>query len=170
MSEFLFEAAKTIGSLSGIFASAFLLWDRYIKHFPVAVIVATPFMEGSKNIVPILLIRNVSDRPILLSWKDGKLDQLRVGKEQSLEGVVRSVLNGETPVSLGPHAEARFPLFHPRNYDAIDADNVLEMIIKWRFAQPRIWKVDRTLNVWIRKRDLEALLEGYLEWRSEIVT
>ena len=70
MADTALEILKTIGSISGIFAAAFLIWDRYTKHFPLAIIVAQPLMPGSQNIVLFLGVANFSDRPILVSWKN----------------------------------------------------------------------------------------------------
>jgi hypothetical protein len=87
----LFEIAKTVGSLSGIFASAVLIWDRYAKHFPVAIIVARPLSHGSSQIVPFLLVKNVSDRPILITWNAGDSSRLRLAKDQSARGIMRGI-------------------------------------------------------------------------------
>ena len=115
------------------------------------------------QIVPFVYLRNVSDRPLLASWKDGNRDGLQIAKAQTAEGVVRKLLNGETTVSLGPHGEAYLPLFLPRDKEVIEPENMMEMEIKWRFAQPRIWRVDRSITVGIRKRDLEKFIDGYLK-------
>jgi hypothetical protein len=120
-------------------------------------------MEDSMQIVPFVYLRNVSDRPLLASWKDGNRDGLRIAKAQTAERVVRTLFNGETTVSLGPHGEAYLPLFLPRDKEAIEPENMMEMEIKWRFAQPRIWRVDRSVSVAIRKSDLEKLIDGYLK-------
>jgi hypothetical protein len=53
---------KIIGPISGLLTGAFLILDRYIKHFPFAVIVARPLMPGSRN-VEILSLREESQRP-----------------------------------------------------------------------------------------------------------
>jgi hypothetical protein len=157
----LYEIVKAIGAASGIFSAIFLIWDRYVKHFPVAIIVARPLIPHSQQISPFVYLRNVSDRPILISWKDG-IEGLRVAKAQTAEGVVRTLFEGETTISLGPQAEAYLPLFLPRDRDEIDPDNMMELELKWRFAQPRVWRVDRRLPVTIRKSDLEKLIDGYM--------
>jgi hypothetical protein len=135
------ELLKVIGSASGLFATGFLLWDRYYKHFPIAIIVARPVMPGSVNVNHRLLLKNVSDRPILITWEHGDRTQLRVAKDDSIHGVVRSQLRGETVVAL----------------DAGD-----EVFLRWRFAQPRVWKPDRTIPISIRKRDFDAMVDAYL--------
>jgi hypothetical protein len=134
-----------------------------LRHFPVAIIVARPLTEGSMQIVPFVYLRNVSDRPLLASRKDGDIDGLRIAKAQTVEGVVQTLLDGETTISLAPNGDAYLPLFLPRNAEAIEPENMMAVEIRWRFAQPRIWRVDRSINVAIRKRDLEMLIGGHLE-------
>lgn len=73
------------------------------------------------------------------------------------------MIDGQTVISLGPEAEARLPVLKPGNYDEIDPDNMLELHLRWRFAQPRIWMVDRRLNVALRKRDLDNMIDGYID-------
>jgi hypothetical protein len=161
MSDSVFEAIKTIGGISGICTAIFLVADRFTKHYPVAIIVARPLTEGSATIVPSLLLKNLSERPILLSWADGNYTQLRIAKGQSVRAIMMSLFDGQTTIALSPKAEATLPLFKPSNYDDIDPENMLNLAIRWQFAQPIIWREPRTLWVRIRKRDLDALVEGY---------
>jgi hypothetical protein len=163
MTDIIFDFAKTVGSISGIFAAAFLIWDRFSKHFPVAIMLARPLIDGSREIVPFLLIKNVSDRPILISWDNGDRANLRVAKDQSIDGIVHSLSDGQTVVSLGPEAEAYLPVLKPGNYVEIDPDNVLELHLKWKFAQPRVWMADRQLTVSLRKRDFDNMIEGFMD-------
>ncbi|WP_316159795.1 hypothetical protein [Bradyrhizobium sp. SZCCHNRI20481] len=161
MSETAFEILKAVGSLSGIFAAAFLVWDRYVKHFPVAIIVARPLVAGSHNIVHCLVIKNVSDRPVLLIWRN-EVDahQLRMGKSQS--AIVESMFEEETIVAVGPEAQVILPLIQPPNYEEIDPENCIWINLRWRFAQPRIWLFDRKLKIWIRKRDWDYMADNYM--------
>jgi hypothetical protein len=157
MTDFLFDLAKTVGSISGVFAAAFLIWDRYVKHVPVAIIVARPLIDGSQQIVPFLFLKNASDRPILVSW-DNDRTKLRVGKDQSSHAILRSLA-----VSLGPEAETFLPVFKPNTYDAIDLANVMQLQLRWRFAQPRIWVAERRLRIAVRKRDFEEMIDGFID-------
>ena len=157
------EALKIGGSISGLLAGGFLVWDRYIKHFPVAIIVPRPVMPGSRNIVHCLRVRNFSDRPILVLWENiSDTTRLRIGRDQSVRGILESMFERETVIAIGPEAEIFLPLFRPSNYDEIDPDNVLQIDLRWRFAQPRIWKADRKISVWIRKRDLDYMVDHYM--------
>jgi hypothetical protein len=113
--------------------------------------------------MPFIYLRNVSDRPLLISWKHGDQNGLRIAKAQTILGVVQTLFDGEATLALGPNGEAYLPLFWPRDKEAIDPENMMEVKIKWRFAQPRIWRVDRSIPVAIRKRDLEHLIDGYLK-------
>ncbi|MCK1661268.1 hypothetical protein [Bradyrhizobium sp. 151] len=159
----LYEIAKAVGAASGLLAISLLLWDRYTKHFPVAVIVARPLIPSSRQIVPFLHIKNSSDRPILVSWRDGDRSRMRVAKGQSLDGVLQTMFDGETTISLGASGEAVLPVFRPVDYDSIDSETQIELCLHWKFAQPRVWKADRSIVVSIKKNDLERLIEGYLE-------
>jgi hypothetical protein len=163
MGDALFEAIKTIGGISGICTAIFLVYDRFTKHYPVAFIEGRPLMEGSKNIVPFLFLKNVSERPILLSWTDGNACQIRIARNQSSREIMRTLFDGETTIALSPQAEATLPLFKPQPYDDIDSENMLELAISWQFAQPIWWRSPRTLWVRIRKRDFDALIEGHVD-------
>lgn len=163
MTDFIIDLAKTVGSVSGIFAAVFLVWDRYIKHVPIAIIVARPLIVGSQQVAPFLLIKNASDRPVLFYWDNGDRTKLRVAKDQTVRGIVESLVDGQSVVSRGPSAEAYLPVLKPSTYDDIDPDNVMELQLRWRFAQPRIWVADRKLIISVRKRDFEEMIEGFID-------
>jgi hypothetical protein len=162
MADTLLEVFKTIGALSGICAAGFLVWDRYTKHFPVAIIVPRPLSAGSRNIAHWLYVKNASDRPILIAWEYGNSNELRIAKSNSVHGVVQSMRYGETRISVDAAADVLLPVFKPGSYDDIDPDNGLELHLRWRFAQPRVWKIDRKIRVWIRKRDFDSMVDDYL--------
>jgi hypothetical protein len=160
--DFLFGLAKTVGYLPGVFAATFLIWDRYVKHVPMAIIVARPLIDGSQQIVPFLFLKNASDRPILVSW-DNDRTKLLVAKDQTLQGIF-SYLSGETLISLGSEAEVFLPVLKPSTYNEIDSDNRMELELRWRFAQPRFWVADRRLRISLRKRDLEGMIDGFMDF------
>jgi hypothetical protein len=118
----LVEILKIVGSLSGLFATAFLLWDRYSKHFPVAIIVAQPIIPGSVNIAHRLYLKNVSDRPILISWEHGGMNQLRVAKDHSAHGILRSQQGKDHRISR-------------RRYRGLSADTEAEQLQRDRPGQ-----------------------------------
>jgi hypothetical protein len=157
------EALKIGGSISGLLAGGFLIWDRFTKHYPVATIVARPLAPHSRNIVLFFRLKNFSDRPILVSWENrSEANRLRIGRDQSTSGIVDAMSEDEIVVALGPEAEVSLPLIRPGNYADIDRGNTLEIDLCWRFAQPRIWKADRKISVWIRKRDLDYMVDHYM--------
>ena len=89
MDDNIFEAIKTIGGISGIFTAIFLVYDRFTKHYPEAFIEARPLIEGGANIASFLYLKNVSERPILVSWDNGQSDRLIIARDQSAEGIMR---------------------------------------------------------------------------------
>jgi hypothetical protein len=163
MTESFFEIARTIGSFSGFFAAIVLIWDRYVKHFPTAILVAQPLVDGSSHITLFLLVKNVSDRPILVSWDAGDTSKFRIAKDQTRHGIFQTLIEGQTVICLGPEGDACLPVMKPRNYDEIDLENYVEIDLLWKFAQPRIWTIDRRLRVSLRKRDLDNMIDGYIE-------
>lgn len=157
------EALKIGGSISGILAGSFLIWDRYIKHYPLATIVARPLIPHCRNIEHFLRLKNFGDRPILVSWENrSEPNRLRIGKDQSSSGILEAMFEDKTVVALGPDAEVFLPLITPVNYADIDPDHTLEIDLCWRFAQPRIWTAGRKIRVWIRKRDLDYMVDHYM--------
>ncbi|MCK1519530.1 MULTISPECIES: hypothetical protein [unclassified Bradyrhizobium] len=156
------EFVKLFGGLSGICSVAFLILEKFTKHYPVAFIEARPLIDGSRNIVPFLYLKNVSERPILISWPDGDLSRFRVARDDSIDGILATMFEGETTISLSAGADAVLPLHRPRSYEEIDPENVLEWIATWQLAQPILWRTPRKLRVQIRKRDFEALIDGYV--------
>ncbi|WP_050420301.1 hypothetical protein [Bradyrhizobium tropiciagri] len=158
----LFELMKIIGSVSGICSAIFLVADRYFKHYPTAIMVAGPLIEGSSNITHFLWLKNYSERPIIVSWQH-ESNHLHLAKDDSARSIMHSVLPGESAVSLGPNAETQLRVIKPSNHDSIDPDNSLELRLRWRFAQPIIWKADRTIRIWMRKRDFDDMTENYVK-------
>jgi hypothetical protein len=71
MASEIWEIIKGLGAIAGLLTGAFVIWDRYWRHLPQAVIVPRPLMEGSANIVARLAVKNFAPRPILLGWENG---------------------------------------------------------------------------------------------------
>jgi hypothetical protein len=160
--DILFEIVRTLGAIAGLASAAFLIWDRATKHYPVALFEALPLIDGGSNIEVFVRLKNFSDRPVLLSWPNGQGRGLYIARNDSAEGIMRYLFEGETTIVLSSQAERVFPLLRPSAYSKIDPENMMELEIRWQFAQPIVWRTPRTLRVAIRKRDFEALIEGYV--------
>jgi hypothetical protein len=163
----LFEIVRTLGAIAGLASAAFLIWDRATKHYPVALFEARPLIEGGSHIEMFVRLKNFSDRPILLSWPNGQGRGLYIARNDSVEGIMGYLSEGETTIVLSSQAERVFPLLRPSAYSEIDPENMMQLEIRWQFAQPILWRVPRTLRVTIKKRDFEALIEGYLAPRTD---
>src|SRR5262249_17289077 len=125
-------------------------------------IVARPLIPGSVNISHFLMLENVSDRPILVSWDNGEPNRLRLATNDSIRGIVTSLISGETVICIESKSEMVMPVLKAAKYDDIDAENMLELELRWKFAQPRVWKRDRSILISIRKRDFDNMVEGYI--------
>ena len=109
----LFEIVRTLGAVAGLASAAFLIWDRATKQYPVAFFEARPLIEGGSNIAIFVRLKNFSDRPVLLSWPNGQGRGLYIARNDSAEGIMRYVYEGETTIVLPSQAERVFPLLRP---------------------------------------------------------
>jgi hypothetical protein len=160
----LFEILKTLGALAGLASGAFLVWDRFTKHYPQAIIVARPLSEGSAQIVSFLMLKNLSDRPILVRCNpDDHRPGLRIMKGQSVRDAVFSSFGHELRISLGPQSVVYLPVVRSGRYQDIDFENCLVMELHWKFAQPILWNAERRVKIWIRKRDFESLFDDHVK-------
>jgi hypothetical protein len=109
----LFEIVRTLGAIAGLASAGFLIWDRATKHYPVALFEARPLIEGGSNIQIFVRLKNFSDRPILLSWPSGQGRGLYIARNDSAEGIMGYLSEGETTIALSSQAERVFPLLRP---------------------------------------------------------
>src|SRR5581483_7482919 len=158
----LFEIVRTLGAIAGLASAVFLIWDRATKHHPVALFEAHPLVEGGSKIEVFVRLKNVSDRPVLLSWPNSQGRGLYIARNDSAEGIMNYLSEGETTIALSSQGEKVFPLLRPSAYSEIDSENMMELEIRWQIAQPIVWRKPRMLRVAIRKRDFEALIEGHI--------
>ncbi|MGM4870656.1 hypothetical protein AB7645_05445 [Bradyrhizobium sp. 956_D2_N1_5] len=164
------EWVKIIGSLAGICSAIFLIRDRFTKHYPVAIMFARPIMENSRNIVHFLSVKNYSARPVIVTWEFENHNHLGLAKDSSVHGIVDSVFPGEKEICLGPDAEVHLQVIKPSNFRQIDPENSVQVRLRWRYAQPMLWKADRTIRVWMRKRDFDSIVENYVKPGSKDAT
>jgi hypothetical protein len=54
------------------------------------------------------------------------------------------------------------PLLMPNKFSEMESEATVQMTLRWEFAQPYLWQPVRKIRVWIRKRDLDALVENGL--------
>ena len=94
-------------------------------------------------------MKNVSDRPVLLSWPNGQGRGLYIARNDSAEGIIGYLSEGETTIALSSQTERVFPLLRPSTYPEIDPENMMELEIRWRFAQPIVRRTPRTLRLTI---------------------
>jgi hypothetical protein len=156
-SELVWEVFKGLGSLAGFWSTGYVLWDRYWKHIPQAIVVARPLMEGSRNLVARLAIKNLAARPILIGWEHSP-DRMRVAIDNTADKIIDSVFPGRTTVAIDAGELREFPLLKPSDFGALSTDAPLSIDLKWKFAQPIFWQPERTIRVWMKKKDLQSLI------------
>lgn len=97
---------------------------------------------------------------MLLAWPRGSQpDVMRLTLNHSTFEIVRSLLDGELAVAIDGKSENLFPIMTPPNWGDLDLDQTIEIVVKWRFAQPVFWKGERSFTVRISKRSSLVLLD-----------
>lgn len=163
--DIVWEIVKGLGAVVGLATGLFVLWDRFWRMTPAAVVVMRPVSEGGRVLSPHLSIRNPADRPILVRWENGsRQGRFSLAKDWSTRSIVVSALGGETTAVVDAGETKEFPLHKPEDAGRIDPDNLIEVDLYWRFAQPKIWKRDRRIRVALPKRSMMHLdPDGYAD-------
>ena len=151
---------QTLGAVFGVLSAAFVVWDRLVSQFPTAIMIGAP-LDGFGRRSSYLRIANRSERPILL-WFDTTDDasQFRIAIDHSPRSIISSVIRGTTVFTLYPKEVRDFPVIRSPNFAETHIDGQIEARLRWRFAQPILWRAERRLVVSITKRDYLALVEG----------
>lgn len=157
--ELVWEVFKGLGSMAGLATGAFVIWDRFWRHTPQAIVVSRPLMEGSSNIVARLAIKNLASRPIVISWENGAANHLRLAVDDSIHGIVSSLFEGRKVLAINAEETREFVILRPYNFPDINPDDWLYMRLNWKFAQPILWQPMRKIMVALQKHDFE-LLDG----------
>lgn len=157
--EFIWEAIKGLGSVAGLATGAFVIWDRFWRHTPQAIVVSRSLMEGSSNITARLTIKNLASRPIVISWENGAANHLRLAVDDSIHGIVSSLFEGRKVLAIDADQTLEFAILRPYNFPDLDPDDWLYMRLNWKFAQPIVWQPMRKITVALQRHDFE-LLDG----------
>lgn len=156
--DFLWETVKGLGALVGLATGGFVLWDRFYRMTPTAVVVVRPMSSTSVVNSPYLQIRNPADRPILVRWQNGiPRGRFGLAADGSTKSIVVSLMEGESTVVIDSGETREFRLLKPNDAEDIDPENTIEADLYWRYAQPKLWKRDRRIRVSIPKRSMMHL-------------
>jgi hypothetical protein len=117
-------------------------------------------MPGAAVDSAFLAIKNNASRPILVTWENGLRDQLRVAKSHGIRSIVTTLFEGHTTVPVDVDQVRELPLLMPNDFSEMEPEATVQMTVRWKFAQPYLWQPERKIRVWIRKRDLDALVEN----------
>lgn len=147
------------GSIIGIITGAFVLWERIFRYEPSAYLIAKPMIPGGVHKAVYARIINRSDRPIVLSWPNGRTDSvMRIAIDHSARAIVGSVFEGTESVVLDGQEEKNFPVMLPPNWQDLEQGATIEIVITWRFVQPLLWKRDRYFTIRVDKRSYQLLV------------
>jgi hypothetical protein len=157
------EAITGLGSVVGLLTGLFILIDRFNK-VPTAIVLARPLSPGGVSKALYLRVKNNSDRPIFVSWKSGQYPgRLGISQGHSTKEIIASIIEGQRTTVVEPAEFHDFVLHLPPDASATDPENRVELKLRWRYAQPVWWQLDRPLNVSIPMRSLMLLRGEALE-------
>ena len=156
----MWEFVKTAGSVAGLVTAMFVIWDRLFRNAPSAFIISTPLAPGGVPKAAYLRVVNRSERPLILSWPTGiSENDLRLSVDHTLDQIVAATLDGTKSTAVGGNEQADFVVFKPERFDRMDKDQIMELEVLWRFAQPVIWQRERKLRVRISKKSYQLLVD-----------
>ncbi|WEZ83514.1 hypothetical protein P6U16_01260 [Rhizobium sp. 32-5/1] len=155
----IWEVFQGLGAMVGLVTGGFVFYEHLMRHAPLAYVVTTPFMEHGSRYAYVR-IDNRSPRPILISWPSGIQDnRFTIGKDHSSRSIVEALLDGERAIAVDGNSTRDLVLLKPPNFGSMPLEGEADVVIRWRFAQPLIWKRERSITVRISKGDLLLLLD-----------
>lgn len=106
--DLIWETAKGIGAIIGLATGAFVVWDRFYRMTPTAVVVVRPLIPGGIPKATYLQVRNRADRPILVSWQNGQREfSFGIAKDHSTRSIVASFVGGRETIVIDADAQKR---------------------------------------------------------------
>jgi hypothetical protein len=157
----IWDFVQGLGAVVGLMTGGFVLLERFTKHRPVVIVVAPPFgdFKGAQRQLAVRFT-NPSDRPILVESETGaQSGHLRLAQDDSIRGIVTSLLPGSMRFPIDAGATKEFPLLKPPRFAEMDENSECLLQLRWRFAQPILWRAWRSIKVSVTKESLMVLLE-----------
>lgn len=140
-------------------SATYLGWQFVTRRIPVAIVVPRKAFALGRDLAQFVQIKNPSDRPLIVTFLDNEAqNELRVMMDSSIRSAVVAAMgrSAETIIDAGERVE--FRLAKRADHDEIDPENHLLVRFRWRYAQPFLWRAERTARIVIRKRDYDALV------------
>ena len=155
----LLDILQKIGALAGLLTAWSYFRDRWTQGYPIVVIDRDRGLSSGRAL-PVLRIKNRSDRPILIDLPGGNVPDghFKVAHNSSTYGIVKAVVSGGTTV-LDAKEEAAYLLLQPVDFDGLDEESYMHAVVFWRYAQPVLWKKRRKHTAAIRKADYRLLFD-----------
>ncbi|MGN7878426.1 hypothetical protein [Ensifer sp. 22460] len=156
----MWEYVNGIGSVVGLITGGFVIWERFFRYAPSVFLIARPYIPGGAQKGAYLRVVNRSERPIIIRWPTGVNDHaLNIARDHSMRAAIMTALDGEIAIAIDGCSEQVFPVHAPDNIGSIPSEGTMSVEISWSFAQPLIYKRDRTVRVTISKQSYQVLLD-----------
>ena len=140
---------------------------RWIRDLGTFLQISAVCIHRSPTLVPggqtkgaYLRVQNRSERPIIVSWPNGSSpNSLRIALNHDTRSIVVSLIDGRTSVAIDGHSTQIFPILRPNNWADLNDEQTVEVSVKWRFAQPLLFKRHRSIAVRITKQAYKLLVD-----------
>jgi len=153
--QIIWEVFSGLGAVVGLVTGGFVVWDRFFRFSPTAILFVRPLIPGGVHMGWILRVSNRAERPILLSWQTGnRTGEFLLAADDSMDAIVASMAEGRRTIAVDPGEVRELVVTLPTDFADIDPENYVECRLFWRYAQPMIWKRERYIDVRVPKRSL----------------
>ena len=161
--QLIWDLVRDFGAVVGLLTGLFVLAERWTRHYPQALFSPKPLGGFGRQTV-MLSVSNRSDRPMLVKFENGSVNgHFRAARDDSSHAIITATLPGETWIPIDAGDTRTFPLLKPPNYEHLGDDSQIALRLWWRFAQPILWRGDRSIQMSIEKSTYQRLIEDRIQ-------
>jgi hypothetical protein len=155
------EVVKALGTIGGLVAPAFLIWDRVVRDRPRFALHMAPGQPHG-NRFSTLLIKNVMDEDLIIDSIVSTPSYLTPALDRQLESIVRAAAGEfDRPLIVEPLGECTLPLVIQKRSDG-NENAPVKIVATWRATRRRwFWKGTVTITTSVAQvKELEAARPG----------
>ncbi len=153
---------QALGAFAGFASFIFIVWEKWLRQHPTAIFVSQPLITGGANKSLSLRITNNATRPLIVTFENGlQSTNLSVSADNTLSAIAQSIAFEAISIALDAGETRLLPVYHPENFDELEADSVMELPFHWQLAQPIVWQRERRTTIRITKRASQIMTDDW---------
>lgn len=147
---------QTLGALAGAVSVSILIWDRWVKSRPYAMLTMAPTDSGGRYELRLRVV-NSSRYPIVISQKL-PTNGFGFRHDHSVESTYAHVMRERFEAIVAEGESRLFEVFDPNDFRTMTPDTVIKSTLSWRRAQQPSWVPTRGfMTVHITKSDVDLM-------------